>query len=938
MDITLHLTRKMDKQLYSRQLYAIGHEAMNKLIRSSMLIVGMSGIGTEIAKNAVLCGAKEIDLYDGGKTVEETDLEANYYCKENDIGKCRLETIYSNLVELNPYVKINMVNEIPNVSKYSVVIATQLSPEERITISEECRQNNVKLILVNSYGLWGSIFCDFGEHLVLDMNGEEIKKGVITQIENCIATTLEDHKFVHQDMIQIGENVYDIIAITPNTFQITHINGNKVDKIIKMSDNIYLTTFENIAGVKSSVPINEKNFTQVKQKTTVKFQSYIESIQSQSPKLSGDIFANPSHITDLHNFNIGNRKNPIIVSGEIAPMNSILGGIAVQEAMKAVTNKFMPIDQWFYYSELENISLDTLDRVKSATGFIVGSGAIGCELLKNLAMMGIHKVKITDMDTIEKSNLNRQFLFRNSDIGQYKSSIACEAIKKMRPNLEITALTNRVGNETEYIFNENFFSDVDCVFNALDNIPARLFVDNLCIKHKKPLFESGTMGTKGSTQVILPYLTETYGSTTDPEEKQIPMCTVKSFPYAIEHTIQYAREQFEYYFRIIQSDYRNIMTQKSRIAYISDGELYELYKNLKYYQDNYPSNYYDSVRWAFNLWHELFRNQILQILHQFKPDHVVDGNLFWSGTKKCPTYKPFDVNNAEHLDFIKYASTLWNRAAGHQDVQFEDYIDYISTLKPDTFIPTDEKVSVTDEEEKKRNETKQVAITADAARLYLTRLSEFPTTVNPEEFEKDNDSNNHINFITSLSNNRAIVYGITPENKYVTKGIAGRIIPALATTTATVAGLVCMEFYKLFGDHQSTLDKYKSTTLNLADGFMCCTMPQSAKVNSIGNFKFTLWDSLTYPKSIYLADLICDLEGMYNIIIDSLNYGNFLIYSEVFFDEEELYRRKGMKIIDIIESFTGNVNGKISIDFSILDDGMFDEDYEIPSLPSIVLL
>ena len=116
--------------------------------------------------------------------------------------------------------------------------------------------------------------------------------------------------------------------------------------------------------------------------------------------------------------------------------------------------------------------------------FLVGSGAIGCELLKNFAMMGLGNIIITDMDTIERSNLNRQFLFRSWDVGKHKvanyklkiaykislqAQAAAEAVMRMNPDLKVEAQNNRVGEETQNIYTDQFMESLDGVANALDN-------------------------------------------------------------------------------------------------------------------------------------------------------------------------------------------------------------------------------------------------------------------------------------------------------------------------------------------------------------------------------------------------------------------------------------------------------------------------------------
>ncbi|KAI4304607.1 hypothetical protein MLD38_040092 [Melastoma candidum] len=167
-----------------------------------------------------------------------------------------------------------------------------------------------------------------------------------------------------------------------------------------------------------------------------------------------------------------------------------------------------------------------------------------------LALMGVScghqgKLTVTDDDVIEKSNLSRQFLFRDWNIGQSQSSVAASAAKTINPHLKVEALQNRVGPETESVFDDGFWENLDVTINALDNVNARLYVDQRCLYFQKPLLESGTLGAKCNNQMVILHLTENYGASRDPPEKQAPMCTIHSFPHNIDHYLTWARSEFE---------------------------------------------------------------------------------------------------------------------------------------------------------------------------------------------------------------------------------------------------------------------------------------------------------------------------------------------------------------------------------------------------------
>lgn len=117
---------------------------------------------------------------------------------------------------------------------------------------------------------------------------------------------------------------------------------------------------------------------------------------------------------------------------------------------------------------------------------MVGAGALGCELIKAYALMGIGcgpkgKVSCTDNDNIEVSNLNRQFLFRKGNVGHSKSATAAAIAKGMNPSLNAKDYQTMVAKSTEAVFNDDFWESLDFVVNAVDNLKARLYVDSQCV-------------------------------------------------------------------------------------------------------------------------------------------------------------------------------------------------------------------------------------------------------------------------------------------------------------------------------------------------------------------------------------------------------------------------------------------------------------------------
>jgi ubiquitin-like 1-activating enzyme E1 B len=171
---------------------------------------------------------------------------------------------------------------------------------------------------------------------------------------------------------------------------------------------------------------------------------------------------------------------------------------------------------------------------------VIGAGGIGCELLKTLLLSSITNIIVIDLDTIDKTNLNRQFLFTSADIGQPKALIAAKTLLSLRPSSHVTGMVADVCS-----LKAEFFAPFAVVFNALDNLRARRYVNRMCVFLKKPLIDAGTKGKLGQVSVHVPGVTACYDCESKPVPKQYAVCTIRSKPTAPEHCVAWAKYVYE---------------------------------------------------------------------------------------------------------------------------------------------------------------------------------------------------------------------------------------------------------------------------------------------------------------------------------------------------------------------------------------------------------
>jgi ubiquitin-activating enzyme E1-like protein 2 len=510
-------------------------------------------------------------------------------------------------------------------------------------------------------------------------------------------------------------------------------------------------------------------------------------------------------------------------------------------------------------------------------------------------------------------------------------------LKSLPTDLSIEPHCYKVFPGTEdKIYNDVFFKRQNLIVNALDNVEARRYVDSRCVSNMKPLLESGTLGTKGHVQVIIPEVTESYGSQRDPPERDVPYCTLKSFPATIEHTIQWARDKFESLWSQMPSLYVKFwkthqnspsdVLEKMNSSVVPDGSV----KVIKLLCSR-PKSWGDCVQMGRIKFEKYFKHKAFDLLNAFPLDtKMPDGSMFWQSPKRPPLPIDFSGNNPLHILFVtSYArlyAEVWGISYTSQDLSVDSVMALIDTAVIPQYKPSGKKIE-TDESVKKPEVDE---ISDDMITTSKQNLKQFIQTNNqiktdwlvmfPQSFEKDDDDNGHIDFITAASNLRAVMYSIDIADRFKTKLIAGRIVPAIATTTAAVAGLVSLELLKLA--MSLPIESHRNAFMNLALPQLPLILSEPApcpKTTICGDISYTLWTQwdIRGDPSMTLQEFLNAVKMRYKLEPTMVVLGVKMIYVPLIPGHrkrltqtmDSLLKVKGKEYVDLTLSFSDDATG-----------------------------
>uniref|UniRef100_A0A8C5FZ63 SUMO-activating enzyme subunit 2 n=1 Tax=Gouania willdenowi TaxID=441366 RepID=A0A8C5FZ63_GOUWI len=513
------------------------------------------------------------------------------------------------------------------------------------------------------------------------------------------------------------------------------------------------------------------------------------------------------------------------------------------------------------------------DSLSTCSVLVVGAGGIGCELLKNLVLTGFKNIEVIDLDTIDVSNLNRQFLFQKKHVGKSKAQVAKESALQFCPSANITAYHDSIMNPD---YNVEYFRKFILVMNALDNRAARNHVNRMCLAADIPLIESGTAGYLGQVTVIKKGMTECYECQPKPTQKTFPGCTIRNTPSEPIHCIVWAKYLFNQLFGEEDADqevspdtadpelaWNPEDTAARATASEKDGDIKRI--STKEWA---RSTGYDPVK----LFNKLFKDDIMYLLTMDK---------LWK-KRKAPT--PLDWQHLENT-----CPQEDSPVSGLKDQQVLGLWGYCQLFQH----------------------------SVETLRSQIQEKGE------SAELVWDKDDPPAMDFVTAAANLRMHIFSMNMKSRFDVKSMAGNIIPAIATTNAVIAGLIVLEGLKILsGEIESCRSIFLNKCPNLrkkllvpcildppsANCYVCASKPEvTVKLNVHKTVVLTLQDRILKERFGMVAPDVQIEDGKGTILISS-EEGETEANNNKFLSDFGIRNGSRLQVDDFLQDYTLLVN------------------------------
>ncbi|CAF4865150.1 unnamed protein product [Pieris macdunnoughi] len=380
------------------------------------------------------------------------------------------------------------------------------------------------------------------------------------------------------------------------------------------------------------------------------------------------------------------------------------------------------------------------EAIANSKVLVVGAGGIGCEILKNLVLTGFPNIEIIDLDTIDVSNLNRQFLFHKEHVGKSKAQVAKDSALSFNPNVNIVAHHDSVISND---YGVSYFKQFNIVMNALDNRVARNHVNRMCLAADVPLVETGTAGYAGQVELIKRGLTQCYECLPKAPQKSFPGCTIRNTPSEPIHCIVWAKHLFNQLFGEEDPD-QNVSPDTADPEAAGDAGASAL--NAKESETGNVER--KSTR-------------------------------MWAADTNYDPEKLFSKLFGDDIRYLLSMENLWKKRRPPTPLVWDNLPGKDDSPAKHSGLPDQRVWSV-----------------SECAKIFATSCkaleADLKSRADGDHLVWDKDEKSAMDFVTACANVRAHIFNIPLKSRFEIKSMAGNIIPAIATANAIVAGLAVL--------------------------------------------------------------------------------------------------------------------------------------------------
>ncbi|XP_059162799.1 SUMO-activating enzyme subunit 1-like [Physella acuta] len=313
-----------EAEQYDRQIRLWGLDAQRRLRASTVLLIGLKGLGAEVAKNIILAGIKSITFMDS-HAVEVEDSMSQFFVSSAALGQNRAQASTSPAQLLNPMVAVSSDTSNPSDKddnyflQFNVIVATCCPPSLQCRLDKLCFENKIQFFSGNVFGFYGYIFSDLGVHEYLH---EEIKKKHAKPGEDKAKTTEEVHITKEKvEFTRLEEELkFDFTSDTP-----------QMKRKIRQTPSAFFITrvFEEFLEIHGRFPSTSTLEADTKELQNLRVQ-VLNKLGVPAKSIPEDFY--------LYGF------------GELSPVCAIVGGVLGQEIIKAVSQKDAPLNNFFFYN------------------------------------------------------------------------------------------------------------------------------------------------------------------------------------------------------------------------------------------------------------------------------------------------------------------------------------------------------------------------------------------------------------------------------------------------------------------------------------------------------------------------------------------------------------------------------------------------------------